>query len=90
MQNFLLGFPAPCNVIYKGVNYLSKLLQERFEEGASHHELDAILRSRGVDVIYVVLLDSKTNHLKASRMLNIVLAAIERLTVKESSIALVV
>lgn len=72
------------------VTLIIQLLEERFEEGASRRELDAILRSRGVDAIYAVLLNSKANHLKARRMLNIILAALEPLTVEELSIALAV
>jgi RNAse (barnase) inhibitor barstar len=72
------------------VTLIIQLLEERFEEGASRRELDAILRSRNVDAIYAVLLNSKANHLKARKMLNIILAAFEPLTVEELSIALAI
>jgi hypothetical protein len=65
-------------------------LRERVEEGASRREFEAILRSRSVDAIYAVLLNSKANHLKARKMLSIILAALEPLTVQELSIALAV
>lgn len=66
------------------------LVKEKAEEGASRRELDSILESRGVDAIYSALLNSKTNHAKARKLLSIVLAALEPLTVEELSIALAI
>ncbi|RYP47753.1 hypothetical protein DL768_006221 [Monosporascus sp. mg162] len=67
-----------------------QLLRQKFEEGVSRSDLDAILRSKSVYAIYAVLLDSNTNHPKARKMLSIILAALEPLTVEELSIALAV
>jgi hypothetical protein len=72
------------------VTLIIELLRERVAEGASRRELDLILRSRSVDAIYAVLLNSNVNYLKARKMLNIILAALEPLTVEELSIALAV
>lgn len=72
------------------VTLIIQLFRERVAEGASRRELDTILRSRSVDAIYAVLLNSNANHLKARKMLSIILAALEPLTVEELSIALAV
>ncbi|KAK9774282.1 putative Ankyrin repeat protein [Seiridium cardinale] len=66
------------------------LLKERAEGGASQRELDMILRSRGVYTIYSVLLASKADHTKVRKLLNIILAALEPLTVEELNIALAI
>jgi hypothetical protein len=72
------------------VTLIIQLLRERAEEGASRRELDGILRSRTVDAVYHALLCSRPNHSKARKMLSIILAALQPLTVEELSIALAV
>jgi hypothetical protein len=72
------------------VTLIIGLLRERVAEGASRREIDLILKSRSVDVIYAVLLNSNANQVKARKMLNIILAAVEPLTLEELSITLAV
>lgn len=66
------------------------LMKEKAEEGASQRELEAILQCHNVYSIYSTLLDSKTNHRKTRKLLNLVLVSLEPLTVEELSIALAI
>ncbi|KAF7552049.1 hypothetical protein G7Z17_g4593 [Cylindrodendrum hubeiense] len=72
------------------VTLILALLKERVEAGASTPELDAILQSRDIDVLYSQLLSGRTNAPRARKVLNLVLAAHRPLTVEELSIALAI
>jgi protein SERAC1 len=67
-----------------------KLLKERSEAGASRRELDAILQSRSIDAIYAGLLEGRKDPAQARKMLNIILAATQPLTLEELKIALAI
>ncbi|KAI0133837.1 ankyrin repeat protein [Xylariales sp. AK1849] len=66
------------------------LMKERAEGGASQRELDMMLQSRGVHAIYSVLLNSKVDQTKTRKLLSVILAALEPLTVGELNIALAI
>lgn len=72
------------------VTLILQLLKEKVEAGASRRELEEILRSRSVDVIYAGLLSTRPDAPKARKLLSIVLAATRPLSVEELSIALAV
>ncbi|KAK2597342.1 hypothetical protein QQS21_006038 [Conoideocrella luteorostrata] len=72
------------------VTLILELLKEKVEAGASRRELNKILRSRGVDVIYANMLSTRPDAPKARKLLSIVLAATRPLSVEELSIALAV
>ncbi|KAH8660524.1 hypothetical protein BX600DRAFT_438738 [Xylariales sp. PMI_506] len=72
------------------VSLILELLKEKVEAGASRREVDDILASRDIDVIYNKLLSQNSANLKARKLLSIVLAATQPLTVEQLSIALAV
>lgn len=67
-----------------------ELLKDASERGASRKEIDRILQSRDIDVIYSRLLAGRPYPTQARRLLQIVLAAARPFTLEEMSIALAV
>jgi protein SERAC1 len=72
------------------VTLIIDLLEQKVEAGASRRELDAILQSRDIDVIYAELLSRRPDGPKARKLLSLILAAERALTVEELSIALAI
>ncbi|KAM5344762.1 hypothetical protein ACJ41O_010624 [Fusarium nematophilum] len=72
------------------VTLILNLLKERVEAGASRRELDDILQSRDIDMVYSQLLSGRADAPRARKLLNLVLAAHRPLTVEELSIGLAI
>ncbi|KAK3390389.1 ankyrin repeat protein [Podospora didyma] len=72
------------------VSLILNLLEDKVEAGASRRELDELLQTRDIYSIYSQLLASRSNSPRARKMLNIILAATEALTLDSISVALAV
>ncbi|KAK1989533.1 hypothetical protein LZ30DRAFT_576096 [Colletotrichum cereale] len=90
LENLQLELIKRADRTFLWVSLVLGLLEEKVEGGASRRELDDILRTRDIYNIYAELLASRPDLPKARKMLNLILAAVKPLTVKEVSIALAV
>ncbi|KAK0731910.1 hypothetical protein B0H67DRAFT_90175 [Lasiosphaeris hirsuta] len=72
------------------VALILRLLEQKVEAGASRRELDQVLKTRDIYDIYSQLLASSPDSPRARKMLNIILAAMQALTLEQMSIALAV
>lgn len=72
------------------VTLVLRLLKERVEEGASRRDIDEILQSRDIDIVYAGLLRTRLKDPRTRKLLGMILASRRPMTVEELSVALAV